>query len=247
MRLLPPDAFAHVCEPLLGQRVGFVAPLGNVGDLLIEAATLQLFDAFGVRWTRVNPAGPLASGLDLLVFGGGGNMGTLYQNNWRLRGQMQQLGLPIVILPQSFTSAELRTYNTVFVRETASLKYCPDGILAPDLALGYDGPGFPSPRRALGIFIRKDQERQVRRPWLTRDPARICRTPEEYLSLAARYECIVTDRLHFAISALIARRRAILLANSYHKNESMHRTWLAGLGCQFASTLEEATSLRRAA
>lgn len=247
MRLLPPDAFDHVCQPLLGKRIGFVSPLGNVGDRLIEAATLQLFDEFGVRWTRTNPAGPLESGLDLLVFGGGGNMGTLYQNNWQLRGLMLQHGLPILILPQSFTSPEQRTYNAVFVRETASLRYYPDGILAPDLALAFDSPPLPPPRRSLGIFIRSDQELQVRRPWLTRDPARLCRAPQEYLNLAARYARIITDRLHFAISALIAGRETVLLANSYHKNESMHQTWLAGLGCQFASSLEEATTTSRRA
>lgn len=247
MRLLPLEAFARVMEPLLGRRIGFVSPEGNVGDRLIEAGTLQLFGEYGVRWTRANAAGPLDDGIDVLVFGGGGNMGTLYRGNWELRGRLLTHGLPIVILPQSFTSAEERRYETVFVRETASLAYCPGGILAPDLALGLESPGFPPPRRGLGIFIRRDKERLVRRPWLSYDPAKVCRTPEEYLQLAARYETVITDRLHFAISALLAGRKTTLLANSYHKNEFMHQTWLADLGCQFAHTLEEATSRRRAA
>jgi hypothetical protein len=245
MRLLPLDAFAPVCAPLLGKKVGYVTPFGNVGDRLIEAAMCQLFAEFGVRWEHFDPADKPADALDLLVFGGGGNMGTLYENNWRLRGQMQKHGLPIVILPQSFTSPEGRDYDTVFVRETTSLSLCPGGILAPDLALGFDASPAPAPRRRLGVFIRKDQERRVARPWLTSDPAKWCRTPPEYLRLAATYEQIVTDRLHFAICGLIAGRSTTLLANSYHKNEAMHRTWLAGLGCHFATSLEEATAPRR--
>ncbi len=50
-RLLPVEAFAGVCEPLVGKRVGYVRPFGNVGDELIELAMTQLFAEFGVRWS----------------------------------------------------------------------------------------------------------------------------------------------------------------------------------------------------
>jgi hypothetical protein len=39
MRLLPKHAFATVFEPLVGKRIGFVRPFGNVGDALIVMAT----------------------------------------------------------------------------------------------------------------------------------------------------------------------------------------------------------------
>lgn len=42
-KLLRPKAFAIVCEPLAGRRVGYVSPIGNVGDRLIELAMVQLF------------------------------------------------------------------------------------------------------------------------------------------------------------------------------------------------------------
>ncbi len=233
MRLLPLRAFRPVFAPLEGKRVGFVRPLGNVGDALIEAATLQLFAAFEIDYTIHDPANPVP--VDQIVFGGGGNMGTAYRNNWRLRAQCLRLGTPVTILPQSFTSREDRPYHRVYVRERASLKFCPQGILTPDLALGFDQrrPVAP-PGRATGVFLRKDPERPGRRRWWARDPAKLCRTPQEYLRLAARYERIITDRLHFAIAALIVGRETVLLPNCYHKNRSMWETWLADLGCRFS-------------
>ena len=114
------------------------------------------------------------------------------------------------------------------------------GRVGPDLALGLNYATPTAAVRDLGVFIRSDQERIVRRPWLSRDPAKICRTPEQYLELAASYKHIVTDRLHFAISSLIVSRKTTLLPNSYHKNHSMYETWLQGLGCRFAESVEEA-------
>lgn len=235
-RLLGPDAFSAVCEPLVGKRVGYVRPEGNVGDHLIEVAMIQLFADYGIRWRRWRPdvAGD-AEGLDLLVFGGGGNMGTRYPGNHALRGRAVATGLPVVILPQSFTSAEDRSYEHVFVRERGSLAYRPDGLLAPDLALGLATAEPPPPRRGLGIFLRRDQERTGRKPLFARDPIRLRRDPLEYLALAARYRTIVTDRLHFAIAGLHAGRDVTLMANDYHKNRSMHETWLADLGCRFVA------------
>jgi exopolysaccharide biosynthesis predicted pyruvyltransferase EpsI len=237
MRLLPLQAFAEVFEPLQGKRIGFVRPLGNVGDELIHTATFQLLDAFGIDWKIIDPAGD--ADVEHIVFGGGGNMGTLYRNNWQLRSQVLRLGLPVTILPQSFTSQEDRPYARVYVRERASLKYAPQATLAPDLALGLDLAGRTAPSRGVGVFVRKDQERTVARPWLSRDPVRLCRTPLEYLRLAAAYRHVVTDRLHFAICGLLAGRRVTLLPNSYHKNRSMYETWLQGLGCEFAWSVEE--------
>ena len=129
MRLLPIEAFAAVFEPLAGKRIGFVAPLGNVGDRLIEMGTFQLFDEFGIRWQVVDPE--KRPDVDELVFGGGGNMGALYRNNWELRGRILQFGIPMTILPQSFNSREDRPYKKVYVRERSSLGYCEGAELGP--------------------------------------------------------------------------------------------------------------------
>jgi hypothetical protein len=246
-RLLSPAAFAHVCEPLVGQRAGYVRPEGNVGDHLIEVAMIQLFAEYGIRWQLVSPADPgAAAGLDLLVFGGGGNMGTRYPGNHALRTQALATGLPLVILPQSFTSPEDRAFEKVFVRERGSLALRPDGILAPDLALGLATLEPLRPDRDLGVYLRRDQERGGRKPLFARDPVRLFRDPLAYLAFAARHRRIVTDRLHFAVAGLHAGRDVTLVANDYHKNRSMHETWLADLGCRFAATAAEALGRRAA-
>lgn len=238
MRLMPLEAFAQVFEPLRGKRIGFVRPLGNVGDELIHAATFQLLDAFRIDWQIVDPI--CGADVDEIVFGGGGNMGMLYLNNWDLRGQILTLGLPLTILPQSFASEEDRPYKRVYVREHASLAFCRQAILAPDLALGLFYEHKTEPTAGTGVFLRCDPERAGGFRWFRRDPARLCRTPQEYLSLAARFEHIVTDRLHFAICGLIVGRKTTLLPNNYHKNQSMYETWLEGLGCRFARNVREA-------
>lgn len=154
--LLTPDAFGTVFAPLVGQRVGYVRPIGNVGDRLIELAMTQLFARFGIAWRLVDPTAPPPTDVDLLVFGGGGNMGTLYRNNYELRTRALALGLPLVVLPQSFTTPENRGFTRVHVRERGSLALHPAGILAPDLALGLDWPPPPPPDRDLGLFLRRD-------------------------------------------------------------------------------------------
>lgn len=234
MSLLPASLFAAVFEPLIGRRVGFVEPIGNVGDRLITLATKQLFAKFGVRWRQVTLDD--VGGVDVLVWGGGGNMGTLYMNNWDLRTRCLATGLPVTIFPQSFTTREDRAYERVYVRERASLELHPEAKLAPDLALGLDYETNTRPTRVRGVFLRRDKEAARRRwfRWRLKDPVRMCDDPIEYLELAAQYEQIVTDRLHFAICGLILGRRTTLLGNSYHKNASLHATWLASLGCEYA-------------
>jgi exopolysaccharide biosynthesis predicted pyruvyltransferase EpsI len=231
---------------LIGKRIGYIRPFGNVGDALIEWATTQLFAHFDIQWKQVSHEAPPAD-VDELVFGGGGNMGTLWEGNWKLRAKCLSWGLPLTIFPQSFTSPEERPFQRVYVRERASLELYPRGILAPDLALGLDCGPYPPPRRRLGVHLRKDTERGIPRNWFPRDPVKLCRTPHEYLQLAARYESIVTDRLHFAICGLLLGRQVVLLPNSYHKNRSMYETWLRDLGCMFAPEPRAATELLEAA
>ncbi len=238
MRLLAPAAFAHVFEPLQGKRIGFVRPIGNVGDELIEWAMRQMFALYKIDWRLFDPADP-SEDVDELVWGGGGNMGTMWKSNWQLRGRCLDFGLPMTILPQSYTSREDRRFHRIFVREQVSLSLATNGILAPDLALGLDYTPTTRPTREFGVFLRKDSEGIVPRGWFVRDPARLCRTPRQYLELAASYEHIVTDRLHFAISSLMVGRRTTLLPNIYHKNSSMFKTWLTDLGCEFATSLRE--------
>jgi hypothetical protein len=244
-RLLDPAAFAPVFEPLVGRFVGYVKAVGNVGDHLIELAMTQLLDAYGIRWSLWDPEAPAEH--DLLAFGGGGSMGDRYPVNHAIRGRALATGLPVVILPQSFTAREDRPFHRVYVRERRSLELRPDATLAPDLALGLRWPDPPAPRHDLGVFLRRDCERVGPKPMFVRDPIAPCRNPADYLALAARHRQIVTDRLHFAIAGLHAGREVTLLPCDYFKNHAMHETWLADLGCRFAGTVAEAIGQRRRA
>ena len=243
--LLGADAFEHVMARLVGSRVGYVQPVGHVGDALIELAMKQLFAEFGIRWLQLDLDDPAE--VDVVVFGGGGSMGRRSTENHTLRTRALGLGMPVVILPQSFTDREDRPFASVFVREQASLGLRTDGVLAPDLALGLVWPAAGPPVQDLGILMRRDHERRGRLLQLARDPAALCNTPVETLALAARYRRIITDRLHFAIAGLHAGREVTLLPNNYHKNRSMHETWLAGLGCHFAESVEAALLQQAAA
>lgn len=239
MAYLPASCFSVVFEPLQGQQIGFVRPLGNVGDLLIEQATLQLFKHFNIQWRYWSPSEPLGN-IQELAFGGGGNMGETYRSNWELRGACLETGLPVTVLPQSFLGVENRPFHRVYVREKASLNFAPDATLAPDLALGLIPETVPPAVRSLGIFLRKDREAQDVAPWYSQDPVKLARTPEKYLYLASRYEILITNRLHMAVAGILQDRQVILLPNSYHKNSSLFETWLSDLGCEFALSLDDA-------
>ena len=241
MRLLPISAFEEVFSPLKGKKIGFVQGHGNVGDMLIEKATFQLFRAYGIQWRSLVPEENDLDGVEEIVYGGGGNMGGLYPRCQAIRQWCLSTNLPITVLPQSFYSREDWGYERVFVRDRDSLTLTADATLAPDLALGMKYRTTISPRYKQGVFLRRDSESKLPK-WhykyiFRRDPVRICKTPEQYLHLAALYQHILTDRLHFAIAGLICGRRVTLLPNSYHKNESMYRTWLKGLGCEFLPRL----------
>ncbi len=243
MSLLPLSAFAPIFEPLRGRRVGYIPTPGNVGDALIEAAAFQLMRRFGVGFAVMKPWS--SPKVDEWLLPGGGNMGSFYANNQRVRREVVAAGRPVTVLPQSFVTPEDFAYARVFVRERASLGLRPDALLAPDLALGFEIPRHW--RLALGLdarwrrqpdlgealWLRRDREGLFAGVRCAGDPLARCRTPFGYLRLAARHTHVITDRLHFAIAALLCGRRATLLPNIYFKNRSMYETWLGGLGCEW--------------
>lgn len=203
---------------------------------MINAGTVQLLQRNGIFMQEYQSNIPdWAEGL---LISGGGNIGKIWDfSSLRRDGfdQAERRGLRIVILPQSiFAVHECIPFTTVvFVRERESLNYFPDSKLAPDMsfALTTDIP-LPAPQARRGVFMRSDQESVFGMPTGT-DPTVIAKTWPEYIELAAKHEEIITDRLHFAVAALLAERKTTLLPNSYHKNESMWDTWLRDMGCAF--------------
>ena len=217
---------------------------GNVGDSMIHTATRELFGAFNISYREISAVEldkrKLSSPVDTIVISGGGNMGSFWPVPFQQRVQALQLSVPLIIFPQSFTRNDETTqcYKKVFVRERASLAYNTNFVLAPDTALGLSIPTqLPDIQFETGLFLREDMESAVNtQPLSLVDPVLISNSIFDYLSLAALFEHIITDRLHFAIAGLMCGRCVTLLPNSYHKNRSMHETWLRDLGCHWMET-----------
>jgi exopolysaccharide biosynthesis predicted pyruvyltransferase EpsI len=240
MALYGPAYFEKLYMPLTGRRVGFYPLNGNVGDHLNHQATRQLFDYFEIEFEEIQPwkLNPDEPHLEVeeLVISGGGNMGSaFYQVPFRERRIALKTGLPITVFPQTFVGndEDLSGYKKIFVRERQSLALSDRFELAPDMAMGLGNvPPLAKGAEPMGVFLRRDMESRfsVQYPSLG-DPAQLCTTWEEYLELAALFEHVITDRLHFAIAALLQNRRATLLPNSYFKNRAVFDTWLRDFEC----------------
>jgi exopolysaccharide biosynthesis predicted pyruvyltransferase EpsI len=248
-----------VARALEGRHVLYVpSRFGNAGDRLIAAGTYQFFADAGVH--VVSPqAGPPSRARGCgprplaVVMAGGGNFGDLWPRNDADRAacvaDADRMGLPSLVLPQSACGrSKTPTAAFVFAREAPSLDllraagYASE--LAPDMALYADpdlilGGPAPAPAERVGVLLRRDHESHglagTERGgggggFDPADPRRAA-TAAHYLLLAARYERIVTDRLHFAVAGLMLGRHVTLRPNCYHKNRGMYDAWLRGLGC----------------
>jgi len=256
MERIPLTAFSPLIRLLAGKRVFVARPPGNVGDKLIYFGTLQLFTRLGVELCDENkPA-------QLYCYAGGGNLGSAYmhlcQPVWdRLRHLAKKHAGKIVVLPQSWYDDPSRPSprpwsvpdaEAVFAREEVTYNNMPGSVLVPDLALltNIDWK-LPSVEQSVGLWLRRDREGLFASSAQAKDscgdPALRALDARSYINLAAKYAHVITDRLHFAIAAMLAGRRATLLPGNYHKNQAMWQTWLHDLGCEWAETPEEA--LRR--
>ena len=232
-RLFDPQDFCHVFEPYCGSNVIFYPGPGNVGDRLIYLGTQQLFKHYKITVSKFKPK--------VSFYGGGGNMGTLYPEPIKARQALSQeanvLKIPIVVLPQTWTGPDNFVANKYWVREKYSLKFIPNAELAPDLGLAY----FPihlkvyQPTKNEGYFFRRDAESVNVPANNICDPATKCDyyDVDRYLKMSWEYKKIHTNRLHFAIGALMAGRDVTLYPNSYFKNRAIYEAWLADKGCKW--------------
>lgn len=176
-------------------------------------------------------------------------MGSFYPECQELRVQASKLGVPVTVLPQSFIDSEedIDLYDRIWVREKASLKVCPSAGLAPDLAMSARLQARTETIvKKSGIFLREDIEALFPDHSSSfGDPAILANNIASYLDLIAPFEHIVTDRLHFAIAAMLMQRKTTLLPNTYYKNRSMWETWLHDLGCEWADHPEQLQTCRR--
>jgi len=254
-----------------GRRLGYVrGEHGNVGDTLQERAAHELFRGEGIDVSWIGPVagrrlpwdwekrdglwnGQISERFDGLLLFGGGNMG-LIGGSSRIREKAARLGLPMTVLPNSWRAPERLPGKVRYcAREAESIRlHCPEAELHPDMALSFDFPashGTEKPAERLGVFLRRDREalfgaRQVPGD---RGPAFgtvAKRDIDGYLRLAAAFEVVVTDALHFSICALAAGRKVYLLPGAYHKNRGMWLSWLRDLGCLWADDPDQVPELR---
>lgn len=241
--LIKDAAFKELMKLSEGKRVFYHRVPGNVGDDLIHAATRQLFRRFNIEVVKT------LEEADQVVMCGGGSIG-IWDNCAEARRKVYDYceanGVPVILYPQSVggpgeTIPEIVGHR--FVREWNSLPLMPGARLMPDMALAYHMPkDFGPAAHGTGLFLRNDPEAMFPdHPGSLGDPPRMVpRDLDEYFKLAAGYEHVITDRLHFAIIALLLKRKATLLPNKYHKNRGMWETWLRDLGCTWAENPEAA-------
>ncbi len=241
--LIKDAAFKELMKLSEGKRVFYHKVPGNVGDDLIHAATRQLFRRFKIEVVKT------LEEADQVVMCGGGSIG-IWNSCAEARRKVYDFceanGVPIILYPQSVGGPDETIPDIVghrFVREWNSLPLMPGAWLMPDMALAYHVPkDYGAATHGTGLFLRNDPEAMFPdHPGSLGDPPRMVpRDLDEYFKLAAGYEHVITDRLHFAIIALLLKRKATLLPNKYHKNRGMWETWLKDLGCGWADDPEAA-------
>lgn len=229
MKLLAADSFEPIFEPLLGRRVGYVPTVGGTADLLVEMAALQLFAHFGVDY-HIETLGSECEA-DVLVLAGGGP-GPLCPSVAHTRLTELAEAIPVTLLPRSLVARAGVRLRRCHVRDRASLRHEPDGIVMPDLVLGLEVARPATAGEAQGIWLRCDDDGLFPGQGLG-DPDLVCGTAVEYLALAGRFDAVFTDRPEFALAALVQGREATLLPSASPVNRSLYDTWLADLGCRW--------------
>lgn len=142
------DPVQHIAARLgPGGRCLFVPNGGNLGDILIAAATIQRFEQVGVAWEFLRGRRQSVTPADILVYGGGGSLVPLYTGGIECVASLARLGAPIVVLPQSLAGHDdfwqAARGITVFCRDPVSLHHArrfPHLVALPadDMAIGLD-------------------------------------------------------------------------------------------------------------
>ncbi len=235
-RLIPLERYEEVFGPWSGKTAGYMKANGNCGDWMIDMATEQLCQHFGVKLINLSIGEPVYN-LDVIFSAGAGNFGR-YEDDIKKRTWALTTGVPVVVLPNTRGGPleDGKTFHQVWLRDHVSkTDYSPSrGLFAPDLALALSYRKLGEPVEEQGIFMRKGWE--ATKAVLVNDrgdPIAGCATVEDYMKTASRFSKIVTNRLHFAIAGLIQGRDVTLRANNYHKNRSVWESSLAVLGCKW--------------
>jgi len=112
---------------------------GNMGDMLIAAATLQFFDKNNLPYTMINNS----QNFDTVVYGGGGIWTNDYENAWIKFLPYFKQAKKILILPSSFHNCrkfieQLDERFIVFCREKQSYDYLTNQNTKAEILLDHD-------------------------------------------------------------------------------------------------------------
>lgn len=232
MQLLKPDKYEHIFKSLIGKRVAVLPGYGNWGDCLIWQGTFYLLNYFNIEYLVTHDI----SNYEIVLIQGGGNLGNFYPDITKSLLDLQKLNKEIIILPQSLNSPVNFKFSKLYVREHLSKNYCPNSEYGPDLALVLEYPNTEYKHKGTGLFLRQDNEGYYQEKKSLGDPIKV-KNLEEYIILSGLYEIVITDRLHFAISALGQGRQVYLLPCVYHKSYGIWQDYLKDLGCKWLENL----------
>ena len=123
---------------------------GNAGDSAIALATYQLFEEVGCSYTIVNRYADLNTRGKIIVYGGGGNLGSPeYGEARQFIGQYHERAKRLIVLPHTVRGNEDLLQNLgknidIFCRERVSYDWVNEHVtagnvyLADDMAFGLD-------------------------------------------------------------------------------------------------------------
>lgn len=147
------DPVTHIAARIgPGGRCLFMPNGGNLGDALIAAATIQQLRRAGIPWCLIRGQRQNVTSSDVLVFGGGGSLVSLYEGGIACVASLLELGAPVVVLPQT-VNGHAHFWSsvdgvTVFCRDAGSVEYLQQfagvqPVFAHDMAFALDFAAAP--------------------------------------------------------------------------------------------------------
>ena len=222
-----------------GRRILYAPNVGNWGDGLIHAGTVQFLQDNGIEFTQVTRAkfSAIRKALDgtglrlentLLISGGGGSYCKTWSGSRKFLDQHALTFDHVVLMPSTFELPPLDIDPgriTYFARDRFnSQAYIPSSSFCHDMAfyLELDGLDVP-PSIDEGFFFREDKERhdQAETPPGNLDLSMLgnhTQPARGFFQILANYRKIYTDRMHVAIAGSLLGRDVVLYPGNYHKS-----------------------------
>lgn len=246
--LLPAfDELARVIrERSAGRQIIFLPNPGNFGDGLIRYGAKRFLYDYRIPHTEIHLGkgsaryflAPYLARRNryLFIYSGGSAWGHNYRHAGDICAFISYFTDNLVVLPSTFYHSAPKVRGTLFRRdEFESEEACPRSLFCHDMALYLMAKGlkydFGPPEIAVGYAYRRDRESSHRFE-KAEDNIDISAlgnhmsNGDDFLREIARYETIVTDRLHIGIGAAILGRRVKLYSGNDYKIRAIYHTSL---------------------